>query len=118
MDTVLPAKNNTIQEVLACAHECERRCLDGERDCRILVVLESNVAVSCIEKSRSSSVALNKALGTFMRLYFLCGIAVSIVWGSIKLRPSDPPSCDVPFPRPGPSLPVVGELVQTQRVPW
>ena len=51
-----------IQGDLACNYEISRRALAGERDKRIIVILDSKVAVGCIAKGGSSPRALDSQL--------------------------------------------------------
>ena len=49
-----------ILEVLACAEELDRRGLGGERDKRIVCLLDSRAAIGSISKGRSSPRRLNR----------------------------------------------------------
>jgi hypothetical protein len=59
------ASHINIQEVLACAEELDIRGLGGERDKRIVCLLDSRVAIGSISKGRSSSRSLNRAVSRF-----------------------------------------------------
>ena len=56
------ASHINIQEVLACAEELDIRGLGGERDKRIVCLLDSRVAIGSISNGRSSSRSLNRAV--------------------------------------------------------
>ena len=65
-----------IQDILAYVAEVERRGKQGERDKRLILVLDSRVAVGAIARGRSSSRTINRALTQLNVLYLRYGLAV------------------------------------------
>jgi len=91
-----------IQQVLACVLEAHRRGLEGQRDLRIVFILDSTVAIGAISTGRPSSRSLNQAVSQWLCVFLRFGIRVVPVWVSTKCNPSDAPSRDAPLPLPLP----------------
>ena len=78
-----------IQELVAAADEIKRRARNGERDKRMILVLDSRVAVGALGKGRSSSKYLNRRLRMFTRAFLCYGLVACLVWVSTKFNPAD-----------------------------
>ena len=94
-----------IQELVAAADEIRRRAQNGETDKRIILVLDSRVAVGALGKGRSSLKCLNRCLRMFTQAFLCYGLVACPVWVSTKFNPADAPSRNAPLPTPGPRPP-------------
>ena len=64
----------------------------GAHDCRVLVLIDSRVALGALGKGRSSSRQINRVLRQVAALALYTGIVVEVVWVPTWANPSDAPS--------------------------
>ena len=81
-----------VKELRALIRLVARLASAGCRDCRVIIGLDSTVALGAAAKGRSSSVALNRHLRRLAATCLTHGLRLLLCWLPSKLNPSDAPS--------------------------
>ena len=90
-----------IQELAAVVLELEHRILNGLKQCRVVICIDSRVVVGAIGKGRSSSVRLNAYLRRLCALSIGARVDIRVLWVATHANPADAPSRDRALPERG-----------------